>query len=186
MSKSGISGAAKIPPAPRQETFFSRLINQFATPLTAGLFVVSAISGVALFFHWAPPAFHGMHEWLSLVLLAPFALHVYKNWRPLLGYLERGTLVLPLAIALVAALPFIASGVTGHNRGNLAFRLIPLLTHARLSDLAPVLKTTPDALMTALKKRGLTVRASNETIEAVAIDFGKQVPEVLFSVIPPR
>ncbi|QAY95678.1 DUF4405 domain-containing protein [Methylovirgula ligni] len=186
MSTSGISGGARVPPAPGQENSFGRFISRFATPLTAGLFLISAISGTALFFHWTPGTFHEMHEWLSLVLLAAFAFHLYKNWVPLLGYVRRGTLILPLAVCLIAAMPFVIPGVGGHNRGNPAFRLVPLLTHARLSDLAPVLKTTPDELIAALKKRGLTVRAPNETIEAVAIDSDKEVPEVLFSVIPGR
>ena len=42
-------------------------LNRYATPLTLGLFAVSALSGVALFFHLAPGAFHGMHEWLIRV-----------------------------------------------------------------------------------------------------------------------
>jgi hypothetical protein len=184
MSTSGIPGGPKVPSAPRQENFFSRFISRFATPLTAALFLISAVSGVALFFHWAPGTFHEMHEWLSLVLLAAFAFHLYKNWVPLLGYIRRGTLIMPLAVCLVAALPFAIPGVTGHGPGNPAFRLIPLFTHARLSDLAPVLKTTPDELIAALKKRGLTVRVPNETIEAVAIDSDKEVPDVLFSIIP--
>ncbi len=78
MSTSGISGGTKVPPAPRQENSFSRFISRFATPLTAGLFLISAISGTALFFHWAPGTFHEMHEWLSLVLLAAFAFHLYE------------------------------------------------------------------------------------------------------------
>ncbi|HSO47757.1 MAG TPA: DUF4405 domain-containing protein [Rhizobiaceae bacterium] len=60
------------------------LLMRYATPLTSGLFAVSLISGVALFFHLGQAAFHGMHEWLSMVLILPFALHLWKNWRSFL------------------------------------------------------------------------------------------------------
>ena len=62
--------------SPEKHSAFSRFMHRFATPLTTGLFVVSAVSGIALFFHWAPTAFHTMHVWLSMVLLLPFILHV--------------------------------------------------------------------------------------------------------------
>ena len=54
----------------------NRYFDRYATPLITGFFIVSAVSGVALFFRWTPSAFHAMHEWLSMVLLVPFALHL--------------------------------------------------------------------------------------------------------------
>ena len=57
-------------------------VNRFSTPLTLGLFAISAISGMALFFHLGQGVFHSMHEWLSMVLLAPFAFHLWKTGAP--------------------------------------------------------------------------------------------------------
>jgi hypothetical protein len=157
--------------------------SRFATPLTTGLFVVSAVSGVALFFRWASPAFHSMHEWLSLVLLVPFVLHVSKNWKSLVGYGRRGTLLVPLLAAFVVALPFAWSGLTGPVRGP-AQRLVPVMTQARLSDLAPVLRTTPDALLAALRQRGFDARSADETLATVAATSGRPATEALFAVTP--
>ena len=61
------------------------ILYRYATPFTTGLFLVSLVSGVALFFHVGPAAFHGMHEWLSMVLILPFVLHMWRNWRPMLS-----------------------------------------------------------------------------------------------------
>src|SRR5271165_2331379 len=110
------------------------LFNRIATPLTAGLFLVSAVSGAVLFFHTAMGTFHEMHEWLSMLLLVPFGLHVWKNWRPLLNYLRRGWLSLPLAVSLAAALAFAAPGLMGTNQGNPNIQAVGLMTQARLSD----------------------------------------------------
>lgn len=165
--------------------FVGRFINRFATPLTTGLFVVSAVSGVALFFHWVPGAFHTMHVWLSMVLLLPFVLHVWKNWRSLLAYAKRGTLVVPLVTSLVVAVPFAMSGLSSGGRsGNPAFRTVSVLTQARVSDLTPVLKTTPEALLATLKQRGYQAQSADQTLDAVATASGKQASEVLFAVIP--
>ena len=50
------------------------LLQRYATPLITGLFLVSLISGTALFFHIAQSTFREMHEWLSLVLVVHSAM----------------------------------------------------------------------------------------------------------------
>ena len=55
-----------------------KLLSAYATPFVTGLFLISTISGLALFFHVGPRGFRGMHEWLSLVLLALY----WHPWLP--------------------------------------------------------------------------------------------------------
>lgn len=159
-------------------------VNRYGTPLVTGLFLVSAVSGVALFFHWMPKAFHGMHEWLSMVLLVPVAVHVWKNWNALLGYLRRKALLLPLAVCAAAAVAFVIPALGGAPGGNPAFRAIPLLTQARIADLAPILKTTPKVLTATLEQRGFTVASSDETLDAVAARRGVPASQVLIALLP--
>jgi hypothetical protein len=172
--------------ANRAGIFLNTFIHRFATPLTTGLFLISAVSGFALFFRWAPGAFHSMHEWLSVVLLLPFLLHAWKNWSSLVNYAKRGTLLIPLLLCLVVAVPFAMNSMKGNNRGNAGLRgAIPLLTQAHLSDLAPILKTTPDALLAKLKQRGFKADAADQTIDTIASAAGKPPGEVLSAVMPP-
>jgi hypothetical protein len=79
------------------------LLARWATPLTLGPFAVSAISGVALILHVGQGIFDEMHEWLSVVLIAPFGLHIVRNWTPLVAYAKRRALLAPLALGLAAA-----------------------------------------------------------------------------------
>jgi hypothetical protein len=152
--------------------------------MTLSLFAVSAISGAALFFHAGKGVFHGMHEWLSMILLAPFALHVWKNWTPLIGYLRRRTLLVPVAVSLVAALAFAVPALCGTGRDDPPFRAIQLLADARLADLAPVPKTTPDALQAGLRQRGYPVGSADDTLGKIAASAGVPAARVLFSVLP--
>ncbi len=94
------------------------IMTWWATPLTLGLFAVSAVSGVALFFHFGQGAFHEMHEWLSMVLLPPFALHMARNWTPLANYIKRSALWAPLGLSLVAAGAFAAPGLLEGGGGG--------------------------------------------------------------------
>ena len=94
------------------------ILNRLATPLTLGLFAVSTISGVALFLHVGQGYFHAMHEWLSIVLLAPFVLHVWKNWNPLVIYARRGALLWPVLASVAIAVPFAWPALSGKQQGG--------------------------------------------------------------------
>lgn len=160
------------------------LLNRYATPLITGFFVVSAVSGVALFFHWAPATFHSMHVWLSMVLLVPFVLHLIRNWRPMIHYARRKTLLIPLLFSLAVAIPFAVSNA-GHARGgNPLFRAAALLTGAPLTDLAPILRTTPAALKSALEKQGYTVVSTASSLDQIAEAAGRPGRDLLFRVMP--
>lgn len=127
-----------------------------------------------------------MHEWLSLVLLAPFAVHIWKNWRPLVGYMRRRTLMIPLISSVVVAIPFAINGLTATRTGSPAFRIVRLMTAAPLSALAPVLKTTPERLQTALQERGFTVASVSDRFDAVVASGSIPPERVLFELLPGR
>ena len=186
MSNSQTQMPTHARPSSRSEGLLGRFMHRLATPLTTGLFAVSSVSGVALFFRRLPAAFHTMHVWLSMVLLVPFAFHLWRNWRGLLGYARRGTLVIPLLLCLAVAVPFAIAGLGGGGRrgGNPAFGAAALMTQARLSDLAPVLRTTPDMLLATLRQRGYPAQSADETLAAVAATSGKEPTEALAAVMP--
>ena len=164
-------------------SFFTR----YVTPLTTGLFLVSAISGVALFFHWAPGTFHAMHEWLSMVLLIPFVLHMWKNWGAFTLYVKRNTLWIPLILCIVISIPFAWSGLQSQNGGgNPAFRVVRVMTQAPLSTLAPMLKTSPDALLARLQGMGYKAGSADDTLDGIAATSNEQSLDVLLKLLPSR
>ncbi len=134
-----------------------QILHRYATPLIAGLFVVSLVSGLALFFHVGPRGFHGMHEWLSLALVAPFALHLWRNWRPMTSYLRHAPMAAALALSAAgAALFLIPSG--GAARGappQMAFASRVL--QGTPAELAAALGTTPEAVVARLAQAGIAV-----------------------------
>lgn len=159
-------------------------IHRFATPLMTGLFIVSTVSGVALFFHWGSGLFHSMHEWLSMLLLLPFVLHAWKNWKLLVNYARRKTLLIPLLASLLVAVPFAVNGFTASQGGNPAFRTVALLSQAPLSELAPVLKTTPEMLLSDLQQRGYKADSAQQSLDAIAAASGAPANQLLFAMLP--
>lgn len=162
----------------------SQILNRTATPLVTGLFLVSLISGIALFFHWAPATFHGMHEWLSMVLIVPVALHVWKNRRPMSAYLRKPVFAVAMAASLVAALAFaIPTGSSSAGGGRPAqFALARKLLNGSVDAVAPALGETPEALGAALSAAGLAVTDSAQSLEEIAAASG-QPPEAVLAVL---
>lgn len=150
--------------------------NRYATPLITGLFLVSLISGVALFFGVGQAYFHQMHEVLSMVLIAPFVLHIWKNWRALINYFKRPPFYIAMVLSLVAALayvvPQIGAAQTGRS-GPPQFALASKMMSAPVSAVAPVLGLNADDMVSKLTAAGFTVSSSEESLSDVAQASGK-------------
>lgn len=161
------------------------LLYRYATPLTTGLFLVSLISGVALFFHWGGATFRGMHEWLSMVLILPFLLHIWRNWRPMIVYL-RGA---PMAVALIGstlvaiAFAVTAPDVEGRGAGGPPpFRLARQMMQATVPEAAAVLDITPEALTAQLAAAGMNVTNPDQSLAVIAKAAGKSDMQAMDAV----
>jgi len=163
----------------------SALMQRWATPLTTGLFIVSAVSGVALFFHWQSGAFHSMHEWLSMALLVPFVLHAWKNWGAIMAYLRRGVMLPVLLLSVVAAVPFAWSALQagGGAGGNPSMRAARLLMEAPLSTAAPVFGASTEELVQRLESAGYAVSGADDTLAGVASTAGAEPNRVLATLL---
>lgn len=84
--------------------------------------------------------------------------------------------------SLVAAGAFMLT--TGHKGGNPAARVFPVLTHAPLIDLAPLLHVSPDELGARLTRDGYMVNSTSETLDEIASRSGKSASDVLLKILP--
>ena len=141
-----------------------------ATPFTAGLFLISAVSGVALFFHIGMGAFHEMHEWLSMLLLVPFGLHVWRNWGGMVRYFRNGALTIPLALTLLLASSFAVPAIMGTKDGNPAAQALALIAEMKLKDLAPLLHRSTEELTIGLRNAGWVIKSDDLTVREIAQD----------------
>ena len=149
-------------------------LQRYATPFVTGLFLVSLVSGVALFFHVGGRAFHGMHEWLSMVLILPFILHLWKNWRPMTIYFKKPAFAVSMVLSLVAALGFVvAASMSSGQGGPPQMAVFRALKGATPATLAPAMGTDPQTLVAALKARGFDAAAADATLADIAAKAGK-------------
>ena len=151
-------------------------VNRYATPFTIALFLVSTISGVALFFHLGSKYFHGMHEWLSMLLLLPVVFHTQKNWPGMKGYFKRKTIWMPTLLSLVGALVFVA--LAWNSPGRPPSPSAKLLGAQSIAALAPIMGETPAGLEAKLAENGYQASGS-DTLDAVAKKAGKPIDVVV-------
>ncbi|MCB1420475.1 MAG: DUF4405 domain-containing protein [Notoacmeibacter sp.] len=159
-------------------------LNRYATPLTTGLFLVSLISGIALFFHLGSRFFHGMHEWLSMVLIVPFVLHIWKNWRAFITYFKRPPMAIALALSIVASAVFVVPQLTASSQaaGVNPRAVMGLLASGKVGDLAPLIGHTPESLMAELAGKGIPA-TPDQTLTQAAETAGKSAAEAMGIVI---
>ena len=162
----------------------SRFFNTYATPLITGFFIVSLISGIALFFHIGPMAFHGIHEWLSMVLILAFALHLWKNWRPMAVYFKRAPMAISLAVAVAAsALFFIPT--SGASGGPAAFGFASTALKHSADEVAPLFDMTGEELRNKLTTAGYAFATPDQPLTDVATAAGKDSNALLAVLMAP-
>lgn len=133
-------------------------LHRIATPLTTSLFLVSLVTGLALFFHLGPGGLHPAHEWLSLALILPFALHLWRNWRAFIFYFRKPAMALALGLGVLATAIFLLPAAQGRGAGGPPqFQLARLILGQSPQVLAPALGTTPEALLAGLAAQGIAI-----------------------------
>lgn len=155
-------------------------VNRYATPFTVALFAVATISGVALFFHVGSKYFHGMHEWLSMLLLLPVVFHIQKNWPGMKGYFKRKTIWMPTLLSLAAALVFVA--LSWNSSGRPPSPSATLLGSHTVATLAPLMGMTPSGLEAKLLDKGY-VATSSDTLGSIAKKAGKPIDVVVGELV---
>lgn len=157
------------------------LFRRYATPFVTGLFLVSLISGIALFFHVGPGAFHGIHEWLSMVLILPFLMHLWRNWRGFANYFRHVPMALALGVSIAASLAFfVPTGGQAARGGPPQFAFAErVLDNGTVEDVAPLVGLTADEAKARLAAAGFEIPAPDATLSAIAAASNKSSTDLL-------
>lgn len=156
-----------------------RWLMNYATPFIAGLFLVSLVSGVALFFHIQAGWFHSMHEWLSMVLIIPFALHMWRNWKPFVNYFKRNAMVQALSLSFLAAVLFAVWPASNDGRsGPPQFAVAQQVVTQSPNHVAPLFNMSAEDLVTKLKMNGFSEATVTLPLNQIAAKSGKTLADV--------
>jgi len=171
----------------------------WATPLALGAFLVSALTGAALFFEVDTSTGKAAHQWLGWLLVLAIALHVSTSWGSFRAHLAgtRGRLIagafLLFALGAVIPLPEAAedaedeaggeqSGGDGAERPDGWPAAEYGLTHAPLRAVAAVAGRDVDAVLASLRSAGFEDAAAERSIDELVGDDRGRAGAVLAAV----
>ncbi|BAO28315.1 hypothetical protein [Sulfuritalea hydrogenivorans] len=149
--------------------------REWATPVAAGAFLLSAVIGVLIFFHLDSGLNKFVDEWLSWVLLAAVALHLVANFSGFKRHLvtRRGQVLIGV-LALILALSFLSPG--GQKSEPSFAPPIRALSAAPLTILAQVANLSPEQLRERLTTTGLQPTSDPQSLaDLTGPDMRKQV-----------
>lgn len=158
--------------------------REWATPVAAGAFFLSAITGVLIFFHIDSGLNKFVHEWLSWVLLGAVVLHLVPNFGSFKRHLvtRRGQVLIGL-FALILLLSFFSPG--GQKSEPPFAPPIRALSASPLTTQAQVARLSPEQLRERLTTAGLKPTSDQQSLaDLTGPDMRKQVKimSTLFAV----
>jgi Domain of unknown function (DUF4405) len=140
---------------------FSR---EWATPLTAGSFIVLAVTGLLMFFHLDRGLNHLAHEWLGWVLVVGVGCHITANFlgfkKHISGGLGKAVIV---AFLLILALSFIQPEERKRPPGWA--QPVKALAFMPLKELAIVAKMSVEEVRERLTEDGLNPTSNEQSIK---------------------
>lgn len=151
-----------------------KMQREWVTPIAAGAFLLSAVTGVLIFFHVDSGLNKTAHEWLSWILLGAVVLHGIANWGGFKRHLGavRGQVLMGV-FALVLGLSFLGAGEGGEPPFVPPIRA---LASAPLTTLAEVARVTPEQLRQRLVEEGLPPGSDQQSLsDLVGPDIHRQV-----------
>ena len=153
------------------------------TPLVMGAFLLSAVTGVLMFFHLDTGLNKLAHEWLSWAMVVGVALHALLNLPAFKRYFGQKTALSVMGLfALTLALSFVSW--PGSKTAPPYVAPLQALARAPLPVLAQVLGQSPEALQANLEKAGLPVDNPQQSLrDLVGPDLKAQV-RTLNSLLP--
>lgn len=150
--------------------------REWATPITAGAFILLSITGMLMFFHLDSGLNKTAHEWLSWALITGVLLHVTANFSAFKKHLSnRKTQAIIGTFTLILLLSFLS---LGGEEGDKKFAPpIRALANAPLTTVAMVAKITPEQLLERLEDdAGISADSDKQSVsELVGGDLRKQI-----------
>ena len=146
------------------------------TPVVIGAFLLSAVTGVLMFFHLDSGLNKTAHEWLSWAMVIGVTLHVLLNMPAFKRYFNQNTgRTIMGAFAIVLALSFIPAGGSGGSEPGFA-PPVRALAKAPITVLAQVAGTSTEDMKAKLQATGLTVTSDQQSVaDLVGGDLKAQI-----------
>lgn len=153
-------------------------LRRWVTPCTIGAFLLSAVTGILLFFKVHLGMIKPVHEWLSWLFIIAALLHLFVNWEAGLKSVTRigGRAILAVFILLLGLTFLPLGGSARHQRPDV---LVGALLQASLDTVARLAQHNSDDMVVMFLAQGINVESKDQTLEQIAVRNNRQARELL-------
>jgi len=146
-------------------------MREWATPITVGAFILSAVTGLLMFFHLDSGLNKVAHEWLSWALVLGVAFHLASNFQAFKRHLAfaKARWLMGVFVA-VLCLSFVVGDAEDGDRGRQPpfSSAMNALAEAPISALAPLTGSTVEEIIESLVAAGYSVSSPDTRIADLA------------------
>lgn len=157
-------------------------LRQWATPMTIGAFLLSAVTGILMFFHLDTGLNKAAHEWLSWAMVIGVGLHLMVNVRAFKTHLKKPRAQAVIgAFALVLAVSFLPLG--GAGGGSPVAAVMGGLGRAPVEQVIALTGEEAGAGLARLKAAGIEAEPGQSIGALAGGDRGRQadILKVIFA-----
>lgn len=154
-------------------------IRRFSTPLIIGAGIISAMTGLLMFFTTEQP-FLSAHEIVGLGFAVAIVLHIYTNWRPFKKYFSQRSVII-IAVAWLIGVGLVARTAI-FSQGEPEELIMEKMEQTSITRMAPIVDLDVDTLVKRLGNDGFTVSDPEMSIEQLAEEHGADTDDILLSV----
>ena len=149
-------------------------LRTWATPLTAGAFLIMAVTGGLMFFHLGSGLNKGLHEWAGWAMVAAVLAHTVLNWRSFRAYFRR-PVAQAIGVTALAGLAFSFMPTGAEERPGSGIRAaLGALGGARVETLAELAGEAPEAMLARLQAQGFEASPGATVRELTGGDRARQ------------
>ena len=154
-------------------------IRRFATPLIIGAGLISAMTGLLMFFTTEQP-FLFAHEIVGLGFAVAIVFHIYTNWRPFKKYFAQRSVII-IAVAWLIGVGLVARTAI-FSQGEPEELIMERMEQTSITRMAPIVDIDVDTLVKQLGNDGYTVSDPEMSIEQLVEKHGAETDDILLSV----
>ena len=153
--------------------------REIATSFTTLIFIVIAISGIMMFFHFNDMLVKDLHEILGLVFVVTAFLHVLVNWKSMKNYFSKKIFIGAIVIITIVSSLFIYQ--SSNNGDNPKMLMIQKVLNAPTLDSFKLLNGNYDNAIKKLTEQNIDI-SDTKSIETIA-KINKTSPFRIISII---
>lgn len=148
--------------------------QKIVTSMVIGLFLISSISGLVLFFDVSLGGVRATHEWLSILLFVMILAHAYTHKKVFLKYFTK-TKFIPMVTGVILGLIVFLFSFKDKYAAEEIFNLTVNLS---LSTVSEIFSLTPEEAKQSLEIKGFSV-----SLEQTLVDISNENNKDIYDVI---